>query len=147
MFTLFAGEYKPDAIALPIHQLQCMSSCHLDIDCLLLPFLHGYSKQQMSSSHYVLQLFQSPVKESLSFSFVFLGLFLCCYFNFVVLFCFVFFFWFLLFIEPVFFLSFLQTEKKRSGMWRREVNYVVCEVNCVNALIFVERVKLIRSSQ
>ena len=31
------------------------------------------------------------MKESLFFSFVFLGLFLCCYFNFVVLFCFFFF--------------------------------------------------------
>ena len=96
-------------------------------------------------SLYVLQLFESPVKESLSFSFVFLCLFPCRYFNFVVLFCFC--FLFLLFIELVFFLSFLQTEKKRSGMWRREVNYAVCEVNCVSALIFVEHVKLIRSSQ
>ena len=80
----------------------------------------------------------------------FLSLSLVCFFVAILIlsFCFVLlFFWFLLFIELVFFLSFLQTEKKRRGMWRREVNYVVCEVNCVNALIFVERVKLIRSSQ
>ena len=80
----------------------------------------------------------------------FLSLSLVCFFVAILIlsFCFVlFFFWFLLFIELVFFLSFLQTEKKRSGMWRREVNYVVCEVNCVNALIFVKHVKLIRSSQ
>ena len=81
------------------------------------------------------------MKESLSFFFVFLCLSRCCYFNFVVLFCFC--FLFLLFIDLVFFLSFLHTEKKRSGTWRREVNYAVCEVNCVSALIVVKHVKLI----
>ena len=61
--------------------------------------------------------------SSLSFFFVcFVAAILILSFCFVFVFCF-------------YFLS--------SGTWRREVNYAVCEVNCVSALIVVKHVKLI----
>ena len=85
------------------------------------------------------ELFESSVKESLYSCFcsvclfvvVFcLVLFCCCFFFFAFAFCFV----------LLFFI--LRIEKKKSGIWRREVNYLQ---NKLSDVIVLGRVNLIRS--
>ena len=75
----------------------------------------------MNTPPNALELFESSVKESLYLCFCLFvfGLFLLYFFCFVFIFTFCF----------VLLFSILRVEKKKSGIWRREVNYDICKMN------------------
>ena len=74
----------------------------------------------MNTPPNALELFKSSVKESLYSCFC-LFVFCCCCFLFSLVFVFAFFF------VPLFFI--LRIEKKKGGIWRREVNYDIYKIN------------------